>query len=213
MASNRTHSLSFAELLSLASTMRTTLAAAPATYNLSNSQITALTGAVNAFDNSLGEVAHQAATLGAARQDRDLKREQLLAQITMLAALIYANPNLTPAQIAATGLQVHDTTRTPVVPSEPTQLTATPFANGTVQLTWKRNGNPATVMFVIETKTEGGEWTPVKMVGRSRAVLSGFAPGTPAWFRVYATKSGQASVPSFDVSIYHEQNVELEIAA
>jgi hypothetical protein len=213
MASNRTQSLSFAELLSLATTMRTTLAAAPATYNLSNSQITALTGAVTAYDNSLGEVAHQAATLEAARQDRDLKREQLLAQITMLAALIYANPNLTPAQIAATGLQVHDKTPTSVAPQEPTQLTATPFANGTVLLDWKRNGNPRTATFVIETKGESGDWRPIKMVGRSRATLSGFPPGTPAWFRVYATKGGQDSVASFDVSIYHEQNTELELAA
>jgi hypothetical protein len=55
---------------------------------------------------------------------------------------MYATPGVTDAMVAAAGFQPRDTVPTPIVPQEPTSLVATPNANGTVFLSWNRNGNP-----------------------------------------------------------------------
>lgn len=57
-------------------------------------------------------------------------------------------------------------------------------------------------MFVVETSAGGAEWTMIKSTTRTSFVALGYAPGVAAYFRVTATTSVSASLPSLPVGAY-----------
>jgi hypothetical protein len=150
----------------------------------------------------------------AAAELKNNRKRNIEGEIARLANLFYNNPNVTDSMLIAAGFAPRDQHRTPAVPKEPTDLLAKPSANGTVKLSWKRNGNARTIIFVVEAKPEVGEWKQVFSTTRTSCVLRDYTPGHGMWFRVIATKQGESSIPSNETPIYHaDEDVQLEIAA
>jgi hypothetical protein len=183
-------------------------------YGISNTTKTGLVGSRTAFSTSVDTFHVKKSEALAATQDKKAKRTAMTEQLVNIANAIYNNPTITDALIADAGLAVRDKVRTPVTPKIPQDLVATPFANGTVKLTWKRSGNPKNAMFFVESRGETGDWTLVGQTMRSKLELEGFTPGVFARFRVKAVTSTAWSLHSNIAVIYSdEQEGGLEVAA
>lgn len=86
-------------------------------------------------------------------------------------------------------------------PQTPTGLIVKALSNGSLTLTWDRNGNTRSTSFMVE-KFENGEWLGVFATSGTRARMEGFPPGVPVTLRVRAMKGRLASAPSVTVSVY-----------
>jgi hypothetical protein len=203
------------ELSTFIATAAAAFTAGPATaYGLTAAQVTALQTAGTDLDTSVQDSANAEAAFREEIQKKLARREDALSNISLCAGLMYATPGVTDAMVAAAGFQPHDTVPTPIVPQEPTSLVATPNANGTVFLSWNRNGNPYGVEFIIETGSDGVSWQQWTVTKKKSLTLDGFTPGVQKWFRVKASNRGLTSVASNSAAIYGGDNtVELQIAA
>ncbi len=137
----------------------------------------------------------------AAFEARNVKWEQLLDAIGDFTKRIYADPNVDDQMLKAAGLSERavPAARPPQLPLE---LVATPNANGTVELKWKRNGNPPNAVFVVESRGATGGWSVVGNFTVTRVTVNNFAPGVERFFRVYATRNNQSSLKSNEAVIY-----------
>ena len=116
---------------------------------------------------------------------------------------MYATPSVSPSEIMTLGLEPRATTRTPIVPSTPQTPLATPFADGTVKITWSRGDNKYGVVYEIEcSDADESNWAVCGTTTKQAITLSGFDPGVPKWFRIRATKNEEYSDYSFNTGIY-----------
>lgn len=172
-------------------------------YGVTLPQITAVETAADVLDADVTDVTAKTAALKAAHEGKRADRTTLINTLNVVGAVIYNNPSVTPEMIAAAGFAVHDSGGTPVVPNQPVNLLANPFADGTVSLRWGRNGNPNGVSFLIEKREDGSsDWEFVASTTKARLTVNGFTPGVPMWFRIVATKNDLNSLPSNEAPIY-----------
>lgn len=203
MPSNNLQTMSPADLLNLATQMKTTIGPGPlTTYGVSTAQIAALATGDTDLAAAITAVVAAKAAYHSAIQARDAKQDECLSAMVSIAKTVYANSAVTPTMIAALGLQPHSTSRTRITPATPTELTATPSPDGTVLLKWNRNANPSGVNFLIETQTGTGDWTFLQDTGAARVQISGYTPGVSVSFRVTASKNGLMSAASLPTVIY-----------
>lgn len=182
-------------------------------YHTSSPKATAVSDAQEVFATSLIDVDNAKAAYQAALEARDAARQTLLDNISLVNSDIY-NGNTLPSLIAAAGLEPRATTRATLSPQMPLNLLATPDAMGGVVLAWKRNGNPGSATFVVETSNDNENWTLVSTTSKTRFSTFGFTPGHTAYFRVYAQKNGLTSQPSATAAIYlPAPSAEVQIAA
>ena len=206
--------LTDAALVNKGTTTKTAIAGSEASYGLLPGDTTALNSDVVDFNKSITDAENARAAAQSLTQDKDAKRQALLAELTGIAKKVYANPAVTNAMLVEAGFAPRSTTRTPIVPVTPANLVANAFVNGDVKLTWDKAGNKYGVVFQVEAKSETGDWTIVATTTQSKIALTGYAPGTAAWFRVRATKNGIITTGSNEVSIYHSSSTpSLQIAA
>lgn len=206
MASNNFQSLSHSALSAKASTMQTAMTPTPANYGVTASQVTTLGMLRATFAQDILDVAAaRDIWLGLVQKQKD-DQKALVDQMVAMSKLAYAKSGITDQQLATAGLAIHDTQPSPILPVTPTFFQAQPFSNGDVELQWNRNGNKQGVTFVIETSANGSTgWTQVGVTKKRKLTIGGFAPGTPAWFRVRAENRGLYSTPSNVVTIYSSQ--------
>ena len=180
-----------------------TITAAPTTFGLTAPEATAMSDAADLYATALLDLQAAEAAFEAAKVARDSQRVALLDTFCGYLNQMYATQTVTDESIASLTLAVRDQTRTPIVPTIPTDVLATPFADGTVKLTWNRNGSAYGVVFTIEmAPADATSWTVIGNTTKAKATFSGFNPGTPCWFRVIASKNGIVSDPSFYAGIY-----------
>lgn len=197
-----------------ASFIATTVSAAPGSFGLSATEATAMSDASDLYATTLLDFQAAQAALDAAKAARDTQREAMLDTFCAYLKIMYATPSVTDESIASLTLAIRDETRTPVVPTTPVDLLATPFADGTVTVSWKRNGNPYGVVFTVETaEADATHWTVLGNTTKARETYSGFVPGVPRWFRVTASKNGIVSDPSFLAGIYIPSPVQQQEVA
>ncbi|HMS56139.1 MAG TPA: fibronectin type III domain-containing protein [Fimbriimonadaceae bacterium] len=182
--------------------MSTELNATPVPYGVTVAQAAELDTALSNFVDARTAVENKRAELRAAVEEQNAFRDALINNMGFLAKNIYNNPSVTPAMIALLGLEPRDTSNTSAIPYTPTSFEATPNADGSVKLSWNRNGNSSRAVFIVEQKDAGGEWSIFTTTTKTRETHFGFAPGEEKWFRVYASINGQVSAPSFEDSIY-----------
>lgn len=183
-------------------------------YQIPAGQLTALSGANTALGAAINAAQEAENAYHAAIAAKETARQNLVSAISAVAGTIYANSALTDAEIAATGLAVHDTTRSPVPVYSVTNATIAAAADGTAILEWDRNGNAYGVLFEVESSTNGTTWTLWTSTKRRRITLSGVTPGVTRWFRVRATTSSSASAWCVPVAAYGpEESVQLQLAA
>lgn len=202
MASNNFQKKTNAQLVATATQAHTTIAAAAASYGVSAPQLADLLASKNLLAATVQNVETTRAAYEAALQGRNEARTQTISALSSIGATIYNFPGVTPEMIAEAAYAVRDTTPTPAVPQMVTELTATPNANGTAVLKWKRNGNKPSVVFIVESKTEGGSWQPVVSTSRTRIVIPGVVPGVTRYFRVLSSRNDVYSPPSSSAIVY-----------
>ncbi len=191
------------QLLAAGNQISTVITSALNGYGVTAGELTALTGADTALNAAINAQFNAKAAEKAATQTKKTDRLATLAAIQAISATVYANPAVTNTMLAAIGFAPRRSgSGTPAVPVTPTSLVATPFAAGTVKLTWNRNGNASGIVFLIEWSTDGTTWQFLKSTTRISYTANGFAPGVQAWFRVTATTSTATSVPTSSVSVY-----------
>lgn len=214
MAGNTYSKMSISALRTLATQMWSIIGASPTTYGATLTQVTNLNAANNALGTDVVNTEAAKEAYRAAVQVQNADKATLVANIALLARQAYNKAGITDAQIAATGLAIHDHSPSPITPSQPAGLAATAFADGSVFLKWTKN-NPYGVNFFIEASVDGGPWTQVYATKRGSIKLYGFAPGTPTSFRIKAENRGLVSAPSNESVIYptSAQASFLQIAA
>lgn len=177
--------------------------ATPSAFGLTAPQATAMSDAAETFTGLItdNEAARAAAEVAmAAKTDG---REEALSTFATYLNLMYATPSVTDASIISLSLAPRSTNRTPAALATPADFVVTPFADGTVKFKWGKNGNAYGVTYVIEhADADAGNWTPVVSTTKTRITLSGYTPGTAAWFRVSATRNGDSSLPTAMEGIY-----------
>jgi hypothetical protein len=214
MASSDWNNLNDSQLATLAAQMSSVLITGFASYGVTTGQATALKEDKDDFQDGLSDVAAAKAALASAVQTKDAERTTLLSNISLLANIIYNNPSVTPSMIAALGLAPRATTRTMHQPKVPQNLIAFPYASGDVTLKWSKGENVYGAVYIIEAKTETGDWEQVYSTTKQKATLSGYTPGVATWFRVRSARNNAISGASNESPIYHAaEPVTLSMAA
>jgi hypothetical protein len=183
-------------------------------YEIPAPILASLNTAVTELNAAVDEAEAAKAAFHAANNAKGASRQSLVDNISAVAALVYSNSNLTEAEITATGLAVHDASRSTVVPVEVTNLVAEAYSNGQALLKFHRGANPYGVTFEVESSTNGTNWSLWTTSQKQRVTLSGVAPGVTRWFRVRAKKGALSSAWTAPVAVYGpEESLELQIAA
>lgn len=191
------------ELASDATAMAAQIAAAPSTFGLSAGQATEMVDIAELFTDSIAAAEAARVAAESATFDKELQREALLSIFSQYLNLMYATPSVSSSEIMTLGLEPRSTTRTPLVPTTPQDPLATPFANGTVKITWNRGDNKYGVVYEIEcSDADESNWAVCATTTKQSVNLSGFDPGVPKWFRIRATKNGDYSDYSYNTGIY-----------
>lgn len=186
----------------------------PTNYTLTAPIAAALQNAAEIYAQALVDQESAQAAFTTAVQAKSDFRADALNLITQYLNVIYAAPTVDDTAITALGLTPRATTRTTVTPQQPLALLAVPSPTGQCELSWNRNGNPFSVQFVIESRTNTTEWDIHSITSKSKVMLNGLVPGETTWFRVYAQKNNDFSVPS-NVAVIYEggELVALSVAA
>lgn len=207
------NSLSAAQLVQLATTMDTILKGpGGAAYAVPAGQVTSLETTKTSLSNGIQTASDTKAAYHAAIQAKAVSKHGLVGSIAAIAKTVYANPAVTDTMLAAIGLAPRPSTRTRHDPLTPTMFIATPSVDGNVAMQWNKNGNVAFTTYLIEQLGANG-WFFVKSVSGSRALLSGYAPGTTVSFRVVAWRVGVSSAPSNVSTIYPAGGEQFELQA
>lgn len=180
---------------------------------IGTTQLAEIGAAANDFSTKLTD-ADAAKSAAAGAVDAKKKQRQTSTSVVRTYAQQFKNnPAATPAILSALGITPGTTSGGSLAPA--TDLTATAFTNGTANLSWKRNGNPRSAVFVIEAQIGGSSaWTWVGNTSKTRFVDGGATVGLPKLYRIRTQNAGATSAPSNTASIYSESGEEgLKLAA
>lgn len=179
------------------------IVAAPTSFGLTVPQATSLADKADLFATALTDLEAARGSFDGAFEAKNNLRESALDLFGQLLSVMYAQPAVTPESIASLTLTPRSDTKSTIVPVQPVDFLATPFADGTVKLTWKPGANKYGVVYEVESAdADESNWSVIASTTKTKLTLSGFAPGAPKWFRVRATKNGLSSVYSFHSGIY-----------
>lgn len=166
-------------------------------------QITALESRLSGHQTNLNaqaaaEEASQAAT-------RTLNGERKISndEIGYLSTIFKADKSIPRELIVQMGLQASEG-RTSPPPNVPLDLMVTPSASGVNVLKWKRNGNKATTVFIIEAQEEGKDWVVIGGVTETTFEHKGVKPGVQVAYRVKATRDKRESEYSTPAVAYYK---------
>ena len=215
MSQNRFYGRPDRDLDAMAITASEVLGSAPSAYSLTAAQVLSLSNASTAFSEALAENEAAQGAAKAATAFKNEKREALVSVLSELGAIMYRSPSVTDDMLLRAQYAVHDDHKSAPSVDKPLSLLAKPDADGSVKLTWSRNGNKQGTIFNIECKGEEGDWMHLATTTKAKITVTGFTPGITKWFRVRATRDGLYSLPSNEEPIYHSptQPVQLKVAA
>lgn len=184
-------------------------------YGVSAPTVAALTAINTALPLAINAQLTARAAEKAATEQKHVKRATMIGVLSDVATAVYANPAVTDEMLFALGFEPRPTGRSqPKAPVAPTGLMLSPRMDGTVKLTWSRNGGAYRTVYRIETSADGVTWSFLDTTTCASYVATGFAPGTSAWFRVVASNRQGRSLPCPCASIYTPvgERVELKVA-
>ncbi|HZH97594.1 MAG TPA: fibronectin type III domain-containing protein [Fimbriimonadaceae bacterium] len=191
------------------------IGSAPSSYGISAAMAVSLGNAATEFNDALADHFSAIAASKSATSLKNQKRENLVKVLSEVGAIIYRTPSVTDDMILRAGYAVHDTHASPGTVDKPLSLQANPSADGSVKLTWNRNGNKGGTIFNVEYKTENGQWAFLASTTKAKITVTGFTPGIATWFRVRASRDTSYSLPSNEAPIYHASSPpsQLQVAA
>ena len=190
------------ELSAWIANFNTTASAQMASLGLTAADITALNGVQTNLNTSIAGVTTAKASLKAAAQTETVATKSLNNTVRGIVRRIQSNPAVTSTQKAQLGINPRTNIRTKTPPTTPTELVGEGFSTGVNSLKWKRNGNIAGTVFLIEAQTGTGNFSAVGSTLTTKFEHKGQTPGAKIAYRVTASRGGLLSVPSLAVTLY-----------
>ena len=179
--------------------------------------ITPISTGATAYGTALNNVATAKEALKQAILTKDAARKTVTTNVRVLSRKVQGIAVVTPAQKAALGLSPRTGQRQRTAPLTPAGLIATASADGTNTLSWNRNTNKLSTVFVVKTSYVGGSgWVYVDAITSTRYQHTGQTPGVSVYYRVTATRNKQSSEPSQSAIVYGPPRrivTDLKIAA
>ena len=143
---------------------------------------------------NLNDVEAKKAAYMAAVDTKDATKDNVVAKVRILVNKIQANPAVTPSLKAQLGISTHDGGTYPQHPVQPTELVAVLQSDGSINLTWNRNGNAPGTQFVIEYSSGATtNWILLDVITKTNYNHKGFPAGVPIKYSVKARKGGETS--------------------
>ena len=155
------------------------------------------------YDTAITNNNTKQAEAKAATQQKNTVKTNMSTKIRVLVRKIQANPTVLPQLKAQLGINVGDTTPTPLTPQQPTELVAMPDASGVNKLQWNRNGNPFGTTFIIEFQENVSlPWLFAGTTTKATFEHSGQIPGKMLFYRVKSQRNEQISESSNVAVVY-----------
>jgi len=172
-------------------------------FNLSQAQVDLFGTDKDAFKAALqGHIDAQTAAKTATGLKNDM-RTICEKNFRNLATFIQGNPGASNESKQNSGLPIHDTTPSVIVPVQCTDLKATGTQSGTNVLDWKSGGNKPGTIYVIEKKfKDDPEFSYVDVSTSTKYNHKGQTPGVFMLYRIIAKRGDQLSEPSNEASVY-----------
>ena len=143
---------------------------------------------------NLNDVETKKAALAAAVETKDATKDSIIQKVRLLVNKIQANPAVTVALKAQLGISTHEGGSYPQHPVSPTDLVAVLQSDGSVNLSWNRNGNAPGTQFVIEYSSGATtNWVLLDVITKTNYNHKGFPAGVPIKYSVKARKGGETS--------------------
>lgn len=174
----------------------------PARLNIRPEQVARLRALVDELDATLQEQDVVKSRYEALCGARARQKALLAAALSEIGASVALGEDATDEVQIALGFAVPSTGRTRRLPTKPGHLIAEPTAYGTTELRWARGENGERTMFLIERSDGVAPFAQIGVTTRTRAVVTGCAPGVLAYFRVSAANARGQSAPSSTVAIF-----------
>ncbi len=172
-------------------------------------QVASISAAIaNAADDLAVADREQVALRAASIAATEVARQKRLRLLKLIQDLKYTMKGLESQahEFDALGFDPPVLTRSPVTPQTPVRLAATGFSNGVNILRFTGNNSPGRVTYVIEAKmADSPGYSIIGMSKSQRFKHTGFIPGVPVQYRVYAQAArGTVSASSNEAVIYRE---------
>ena len=196
-----------ANFVSLLEQFNTAAAEYGESVGLTAPQVEAISDAATAFTAAYtASEAAKNAQKGAVSTKNETRRTTTDV-IREAAAIILASPEATKTIIAAFGMNPDPTSSGPV--ETPISLVANAASNGNCALTWNRNGNAQSTVFVLESKSATSDWAMFGTTTKSKFTDPNAAPGVVKFYRVRAERAGETSGYSNETVIYSAGSPEM----
>lgn len=202
------------ELNTALQTFKTVCTANQIALGLDVPELAEITGASTNFSTGLNTwtVDKQAATNS--RVSKDTIKVASRATIAKWAKIFRANDAISDELLAELMLPAHSTPGSSTPPNQPLDLVGSADGLGNIRLSWKRNGNRPTTVFLIEYRTSAaGAWAVLNSTTKTKFETQATV-GSYIEFRVLAQRAGSTSIASWSVTLWGgTEEIELEIAA
>ncbi len=130
-------------------------------------------------------------------------RKNANIQASFRGKAIVANPNVSNSIKEQLGLNVRDSTPTPIIPVAPSELVATAASDGTHTLSWKANGNKGGTQYIVESKFDKTtDFTFVNVTTKTKLEHTKQVPGIRIVYRVKARRGDNESGYSNEAIVY-----------
>ena len=195
--------LTDAELLAAARAIASVVTSVPNPLHFSQSQIDNLASYIQSLENSV--IATNVARNALAEKYglKTVNKDGLAFILGLLYKQATADLSVTDEELASVGFPPRRKgggTRPTALPA-PTGVTAIGSSDGSVRLSWQSVSRRGLV-YRVETSADGYDWTMIDAYTRKSVVLTGYAPGIAAWFRVTAKAGNVLSPASGSTSVY-----------
>lgn len=209
-----TDNLGDGELNSALANFNTVCIANAATLGLVAADLAAIASAATAFNTSYNAATVAKANAKNGVEAKDLQRKNSRATVSKYAKLFRANQTVPDNLLDSLMLPHHKTPGARTPPAMPVDLVGSADGNGLITLRWKRNGNIAGTLFLIETRTNPAEpWVLSMSTTQAKAQYQA-VPGSYIAFRVTASRRDLKSPPSFPYSFWENGGgIGLQLAA
>ena len=165
--------------------------------------MTALSGGVGGYNTAVNISTTARTAYHAATKSKITANKTATATVRGLVRRVQSNPAVTPGLKVQLQINPKTTPRTKTAPVTPTNLLATPDADGTNTLTWSGNGNKRNTTYIIEAMIGSAtNFVYVDDTTAQRFAHTGQTPGVTVVYRVTASRAKMKSAPSQTAAVY-----------
>lgn len=200
------------ELVAFAKRMAEACGNDPSAFGLPAGLVDSLATSVNILEASNLNVLDAQNKVSAAYAERENNRTNVVEAVSVVAKLVYAQANIRPVNVSATGLKKHEKRPLKLTVNSPIRPLAIPSVHGNCTLHWHPNQNKERTIYLVQMCIPGGKWETVEATTRLKAVIPNCPPGEPRLFAIIAQRGDQKSLPSPTVAIYADQKLAKKLA-